>query len=146
MLRTNLARALGFVVLLAGIATGGVLAADNSITISPSTVPVQANGYNYRFAVDVTCGESADAAACNGLLSIKTFPIKPYSSTAKKTWVVGALPFVIPAGTTAPVHGRLLAGALVQLKKAGRLRVQVSIVRDEEIVGTRALLLKLKKG
>ena len=106
---------------------------------------MQAKGYNYRFAIDVTCTESAEAAPCDGLLSITTAPIKPYSSIAKKTWVVGALPFSIPAGQTAPVSGRLLAGALVQIRNTGKLRVLVKIVRDEVVVGSKTLTLKVKK-
>jgi len=141
MLGTNLTRAITLVALLAGIATAGALAADNSIGIGPSTVLVSPNGY--RFAISATCSPSAEATPCNGLLSITTVPIKPYSSIPKKTWVVGALPFSIPAGKTAPVRGRLLAGALVQAKLTGKVKVLVKIVRDGTIVGSKALTLKL---
>ena len=125
MLRTNLTRAITLVALLAGIATGGALAADDSISIGPSTVLVSPNGY--RFAINATCSPSAETTPCNGL----------------KTWVVGALPFSIPAGKTAPVRGRLLAGALVQAKLTGKVKVLVKIVRDGTIVGSKALTLKL---
>jgi len=141
MLRSKLARAATLTVLLAGIATGGALAAGNSINIGPSTALVNPNGY--RFAINATCSPSADTTPCNGLLSITTVPIKPYSSIPKKTWVVGALPFSIPAGKTAPVRGRLLAGALVQAKLTGRVKVLVKIVLDGTIVGSKALTLKL---
>jgi hypothetical protein len=143
MLRTNLIRLVTLVVLLAGIATsGGFAAADNSITIGPSTVPVSPK---YRFAINVTCGPSATATPCNGVLSIQTFAIKPYPSIARKKWNVGALPFSIPAGKTAPVRHWLRAGALVQAKLTGKVRVLVTIVRDGTVVGTRLLTLKLNR-
>jgi hypothetical protein len=143
MLRTNLTRFVTLVVLLAGIVTTAALAtADNSITIGPSTVPVSSN---YRFAINVTCGPSAEATPCNGLLSIQTFAIKPYASIATKKWNVGALPFSVPAGTTAPVRHWLRAGALVQAKRTGRVSVLVTILRDGTAVGTRVLTLKLNR-
>lgn len=145
MFSKRLVRLASLAAIVTCITAGGVLAADNAITIGPSIVPVQAKGYNYRFAINVTCTESAEAAPCDGLLSITTAPIKPYSSIAKKTWVVGALPFSIPAGQTAPVRGRLLAGALVQIRNTGKLRVLVKIVRDEVVVGSKTLTLKVKK-
>lgn len=150
MLRTKLMRLLTVVVAVGGIVTSGALAAaDNSITIGPSTVPVSKSGttyrYSYRFAIPVTCSPSATATPCNGLLSIETFAIKPYQSIARKKWPVGALPFSIPAGTTKPVHGRLLAGALVQMKLTGKVRVLVKIVRDGTVVGSRVLTLKLNR-
>ena len=143
MLRTNLIRLMTVVVLLAGIATSGAFAAaDNSITIGPSTVPVSPK---YRFAINVTCGPSAAATACNGLLSIQTFAIKPYRSIARKKWNVGALAFSVPAGKTAPVGHWLRAGALVQAKRTGSVRVLVTIMRDGTAVGTRVLTLTLKR-
>lgn len=144
MLRTHLTRALVLVALLAGIATGGALAAaDNSVSIGPSTVPVSPNGY--RFAINVTCGPSATATPCNGQLSMRTLVIKPYRSLPKRWWPVGLRPFSIPAGKTAPVRHRLLAGALVQLKLTGRVRVLVTIYRDGSVVGTKLLTLRLKR-
>jgi hypothetical protein len=143
MLRTNLIRLVTVVVLLASIATSGALAAaDNSITIGPSTVPVSPK---YRFAINVTCGPSATATPCNGLLSIQTFAIKPYRSIARKKWNVGALPFSVPAGKTVPVGHWLRAGALVQAKLTGRVRVLVQIVRDGTVVGSQVLTLTLKR-
>jgi hypothetical protein len=37
------------------------------------------NPNGYRFAINVTCPESAETTPCNGLLSIQTVPIKPYA-------------------------------------------------------------------
>lgn len=139
MIRTSLIRAVGLVALATGIATSAASAASQeSITIGPSTVLVNPNGY--RFAIEVSC---ADATPCNGLLSIQTVAIKPYSFIATKKWNVGAVPFSVPAGTTAPVRHRLLAGALVQAKLTGKVRVLAKIVRDGQVVGSRYLTLKL---
>ena len=141
MFRRALARTLLLAVVVAGIATGGALAAaDNSITVGPATAITKSG---YRFSIPVTCTPSTTAARCDGQLSIMTVPIKPYSSIAKKAWVVGALPFSIPAGTTKPVRGRLLAGALVQAKLTGRVKVIVKIVREEVVVGAKPMTLKL---
>lgn len=143
MLRTHLTRVVALVALLAGIATGGALAAaDNAITIGPSTVPVSSN---YRFAINVTCGPSASATLCNGRLSIETFAIKPYPSIARKKWPVGVMPFSVPAGKTVAVRHWLRAGALMQAKRTGRVRVLVKIERDGTVVGTRILTLKLRR-
>jgi hypothetical protein len=142
MLRINTTRAVALAALLAAIVVTSALAAgDGTITVGPSTVLVYPKGY--RFTVNVTCPPSLDAKACDGLLDIKTVPIKPYRSIAKKKWVVGALPFSIPAGTTAPVRGRLLAGALVQAKHRGKVKVLVRIVREGVEAGSQALTLKL---
>lgn len=144
MLRTQLIRAFVLVALLAGIATGGALAAaDNSVSIGQSAVPVSPNGY--RFAINVACGPSATATPCNGQLSMRTLAIKPYRSLPKRWWPVGLRPFSIPAGKTAPVRHRLLAGALVQLKLTGRVKVLVTIYRDGSVVGTKLLTLRLKR-
>ena len=143
MLRTNLIRLVTLVALLAGISTSGALAAaDNSITIGPSTVTVSPK---YRFAINVTCGPSATATPCNGLLSIQTFAIKPYRSIAKKKWPVGVMPFSTPAGKTVPVRHWLRAGALVQAKLTGKVRVLVTIMRDGTAVGSRVLTMKLNR-
>ena len=142
--RTNLIRLVTLAVLVAGITTSGaVAAADNSITVGPSTVLVSPN---YRFAIKVTCGPSASATPCDGLLSIQTFAIKPYQSIATKKWNVGALPFKIPAGKTAPVGNWLRAGALVQAKLTGKVKVLVKIVRDGTVVGSQVLTLKLNRS
>ena len=141
MFRTNLLRTIGVVAIVAAIASGSALATEaGGITIGPSTVPVNPNGY--RFAIDVTC---ADAVPCKGLLSIQTVPIKPYTFLARKAWNVGAPAFSVPAGATAPVRHRLLAGALVQLKLTGRVQVVAKIVRDGVVVGSRLLTLKLRR-
>lgn len=142
MLSTNLLRATALVAVVAAIATGSALAtgAAAGVTIGPSTVAVNPSGY--RFAVDVTC---ADAVPCKGLLSIQTVPIKPYTFIARKAWNVGALPFSVPAGATGPARGRLLAGALVQLKLTGKVQVVAKIVRDGTVVGSRLLTLKLRR-
>jgi hypothetical protein len=143
MLRTHLTRTVALVALLAGIATGGaVAAADNSITIGPSTVRVTKNPY--RFAINITCGPSATATPCKGQLLIETFAIKPYPSIARKKWPVGALPFSVPAGQTRTVRHYLRAGALVQAKLKGSVRVLVEIERDDIVVGTRVLTLKYR--
>jgi len=142
--RTNLIRLVTLALLVAGITTSGaVAAADNSITVGPSTVLVSSN---YRFAIKVTCGPSASATPCNGLLSIQTFAIKPYSSIATKKWNVGALPFKAPAGKTVAVGNYLRAGALVQAKLTGKVKVLVKIVRDGTVVGSQVLTLKLNRS
>lgn len=144
MLRTHLTRTVALVALLAGIATGGaVAAADNSVTIGPSTVRVTTKPY--RFAINVTCGPSATATPCKGQLLIETFAIKPYPSIARKKWPVGALPFSVPAGKTATVRHYLRAGALMQAKRTGSVRVLVEIERDDTVVGTTVLTLRLKR-
>ena len=141
--RTNLIRLVTLAVLVAGITTSGaVAAADNSIAVGPATVLVSPN---YRFAIKVTCGPSATATPCDGLLSMQTFAIKPYSSIATKKWNVGALPFTIPAGKTASVGNWLRAGALVQAKLTGKVRVLVKIVRDGIVVGSQVLTFKLNR-
>jgi hypothetical protein len=142
--RTNLIRLVTLGVLVAGITTSGaVAAADNSIAVGPATVLVSPN---YRFAIKVTCGPSATATPCDGLLSMQTFAIKPYSSIATKKWNVGALPFTIPAGKTASVGNWLRAGALVQAKLTGKVRVLVKIVRDGIVVGSQVLTFKLNRS
>jgi hypothetical protein len=144
MLRITLASAVALTALVAAIGTTGALALDEgSITVGPSTVQVSPK--NYRFAVNVTCPASSAAAPCNGLLDIRTVPIKPYRTIAKKTWVVGALPFSIRSGSTASVRGRLLAGALVQAKLRGSVKAVVRIVRDASVVGSQSLTLKMKR-
>jgi hypothetical protein len=144
MLRITFPRAIALIVLFAGIATSGALATgENAITVGPSTV--QVNPKTYRFSVTVTCGPSTVPAPCDGLLDIRTVPIKPYRTIGKKAWVVGALPFSTQAGTTATVRGRLLAGALVQAKLHGKVKAVVRIVRDGEAVGSQVLTLKLKR-
>jgi hypothetical protein len=151
MFRTSFVRTLILGAVLASISSGGALAsAASAITVGPSTVPVNPNGY--RFAINVSCPPSAEATSCNGLLSIQTVPIKPYagfkpySNIPKKKWPVGALAFSAPAGTTVPVRGRLLAGALVQVKTKGSVRVLVDIVQDGAVVGKTTLTLKLTRG
>lgn len=144
MLRSNLIRIVTLVALLAGIATGGALAAaDNSVTIGPSTVRVTKNPY--RFAININCGPSATATPCKGQLLIETFAIKPYPSIARKKWPVGALAFSVPAGQTRTVRHYLRAGALVQAKLTGRVRVLVKIERDDIVVGTRVLTLTYRR-
>jgi hypothetical protein len=149
--RTILARALVLGVLAVGVVSGAAVAATGGpVTVGPSTVSVNPNGY--RFAVDVTCPPSAEATPCEGLLSMQTVPIKPYagfkpySHIPKKKWPVGALEFSAPAGKTVPVRGRLLAGALVQVKAKGSVKVLVDIVQDGAVVGKTTLTLKLKRG
>jgi hypothetical protein len=151
MLRTSFVRTMILGVVLAAIAAGGALAsAAGPVTVGPSIVPVNPNGY--RFAINVGCPASAEATPCQGLLSIQTVPIKPYSGfksyshIPKKKWPVGALEFSAPAGKTVPVRGRLLAGALVQVKLKGSVKVLVDIVQDGAVVGKTMLTLKLKRG
>jgi hypothetical protein len=149
MFRTSFVRTLILGSVLAAIAAGGALAsAAGPVKVGPSTVLVNPNGY--RFAINVTCPPSAEATPCQGQLSIQTVPIKPYagfkpySNIPKKKWPVGYLAFSAPAGKTVPVRGRLLAGALVQVRSKGSVKVLVDIVQDGAVVGKTTL--KLKRG
>jgi hypothetical protein len=148
MFRINFIRTLIVGGVLAAIAAGGALASAAAVTV-PATVPVNPNGY--RFAVNVTCPPNAESTPCTGALSMQTVPIKPYAgsvfnSIPKKKWPVGYLAFSVPAGKTVPVRGRLLAGALVQVKTKGSVKVLVDIVEDDTVVAKRTLTLKLKRG
>src|SRR5262245_17999157 len=150
MLRTSFVRSLVLGVALAAVAVGGALASTGGpVKVGPSTVTVNPNGY--RFAVNVTCPPSAEATPCDGLLSMQTVPIRPYAgsvynSIPKKKWPVGALEFSAPAGKTVPVRGRLLAGALVQVKSKGSVKVLVDVVQDGDVVGKTSLTLRLRRG
>ena len=149
MFRSNFVRTLIVGSVLAAIAAGGALGSAAAVTLGPATVPVNPNGY--RFAINVTCPPNAESTPCAGALSMQTVPIKPYAGSVynnlpKKKWPVGYLEFSVPAGKTVPVRGRLLAGAYVQVKTKGSVKVLVDIVEDDTVVAKRTLTLKLRRG
>jgi hypothetical protein len=147
--RTNFVRTLIVGGVLAAVAAGGAFASAAAVTLGPAAVPVNPNGY--RFAVNVTCPPNAESAPCTGALSMQTVPIRPYagsvySNIPKKKWPVGYLEFSVPAGKTVPVRGRLLAGALVQVKTKGSVKVLADVLEDDTVVAKRTLTLKLRRG
>lgn len=97
---------------------GGALAGETTVTVAGK--PVRIVPSSKAFTILVSC--TSTAAPCDGVLDVRTAgKIKPYTTQPAAVAKVGTFPFSIPAGTSAPVKGRVYGPALAQAEMRGRV-------------------------